>query len=182
VNVEAIAAAAHVTNAVAVVITLIILVVTLRQNTRTNRVVAVDSLAAAIAAINVPAIESATVGAALERALTDWFSAEREQRIIAHYFLFSFFKLSENAWYQQKSGILDQAQWLGWEKLLRLYFHSPGVQQAWWRHRRNSYSVDFQRFLESTTPPAGLSGLGPVFDGIASDSGHDAPEGPGPRA
>lgn len=53
-------------------------------------------------------------------------SASREERIIAHYFLFSFFKLLENAWYQPRAGILDQAQWIGWETLLRKYYHADG--------------------------------------------------------
>jgi hypothetical protein len=38
----------------------------------------------------------------------------------------------ENAWYQQKAGILDQAQWVGWETMLRKYYHAEGVQRAWW--------------------------------------------------
>src|SRR6516162_8047471 len=36
--------------------------------------------------------------------------------MLAHFFPFSFFKLLENAWYQQKAGILDQAQWVGWRR------------------------------------------------------------------
>ena len=46
---------------------------------------------------------------------------------MTHYFLFSFLKLLENAWYQQKAGIPDKAQWLGRETLLRKYYHSDGV-------------------------------------------------------
>jgi hypothetical protein len=78
----------------------------------------VDSLAAAIASINVPAMESPELGSAIAKATADWASASREERIIADYFLFSFFKLSENAWYQRKAGILDKALWFGWETLL----------------------------------------------------------------
>ena len=83
--------------AVAVLASLVFIGLQVRQNTRSQRVVAVSSLAAAIAAINVPAMESPALGEALSKALHDWGSASREQRIVAHYFLFSFFKLSESA-------------------------------------------------------------------------------------
>ena len=67
---------------------------------------AVDSLAAAIAAINVPATQSSALGSALSSAVNDWASATRDERIMARYFLFSFFKLHESAWYQRKAGSL----------------------------------------------------------------------------
>jgi len=70
------------------------------------------------------------LGEALTKGLGDWGSARRDQRIIAHYFLFSFFKLSEDVWYQRRAGVLDTGQWAGWETLLRLYFHTAGVQSA----------------------------------------------------
>ena len=48
--------------------------------------------------------------------------------------------MSENAWYQQKAKILDRTQWLGWETLLRKYYHTEGVCQVWWPNRRHAYS------------------------------------------
>ena len=157
-------ALAEIINALAVVVTLIVLIVSIRQNTKSQRTVAVDSLAAAIATINVPMIESPERGSAISRAVQDWFSANREERIMAHYFLFSFFKLSESAWYQQKVGVLDSAQWRGWERLLRKYYHSKGVREAWWPNRCNAYSDAFQEFLATTTDPADLGSLSQLFD------------------
>ena len=107
-------AVAQIVSALAVTLTLIAVVVSLRQNTRSQKALAVESLAAAITAINVPAMESPALGTALAKATADWNSASCEERMLAHFFLFSFFKLLENAWYQQKAGILDQAQWIGW--------------------------------------------------------------------
>jgi hypothetical protein len=130
----------------------------------------VDSLAAAIAAINVPAIESHRVGSAVAKATSDWWSAAREERIIAHYFLFSFFKLTENAWYQQKTDILDRSQWVGWERTARKYYHSKGVSEIWWPYRRHAYSEEFQRFLSESTPPAKIGSLNEIFDPVSSDT------------
>src|SRR6476619_8666820 len=48
---------------------------------------------------NVPAMQSPALGTALATALKDWSSASHDERVIAHYFLFCFFKLHEQAWY-----------------------------------------------------------------------------------
>src|ERR1700757_1454589 len=154
---------AEIISAFAVTLTLIAVIVSVRQNTRSQKALAVESLAAAITAINLPGMESPALGAALATTTADWSSASREERMIAHFFLFSFFKLLENAWYQKKAGILDQAQWVGWETMLRRYYHAPGVQQAWWPARKNGYSPEFQKFLSETKPPEELSTLSELF-------------------
>ncbi len=138
---ENLAAIAEIVNAAAVTLTLLGLIATIRQNTKSQKALAVDSLAAAIAAINVPATQSPALGSALSSAVNDWASATREERILTHYFLFSFFKLHESAWYQQRAGILDEAQWQGWEKGMRKFYHSKGVREVWWPNRRHAYST-----------------------------------------
>jgi len=165
-NLQVLVALAEIVSAFAVTLTLIALVVSIRQNTRSQKALAVDSLAAAITSINVPAMQSHLLGSALSKATSDWASASREERIIAHYFLFSFFKLLENAWYQQKAGILDQAQWLGWEMLLRKYYHSDGVRRVWWPGRKHAYSPEFRKFLSVTASPDELGSLNDLFDSV----------------
>src|SRR5438128_8468021 len=91
-NLQVLVALAEIVSALAVTLTLIALIVTIRQNTRSQKALAVDSLAAAITSINVPAVESPALGAAISKATTDWASASREERIMAHYFLFSFLR------------------------------------------------------------------------------------------
>ena len=169
-DLQSLVSIAAIVGALSVALTLAVLIVSIRQNTRSPKALAVDSLAAAIVAINVPAIESHEVGSAVSKAVGDWGSANREERIMAHYFLFSFFKLAENAWYQQKAKILDRPQWLGWEKLLRKYYHSRGVREVWWPSRRHGYSQEFQRFLSETTAPADIGSLNDIFDYVSHDA------------
>ena len=150
--------------ALAVLASLVFVGLQIRQNTRSQRVVAVSSLASAIAAINVPAMESPAFGEALSKSFHDWGSASREQRIVSHYFLFSFFKLSESAWYQRRAQVLDAAQWVGWETLLLAIYHSEGVKSGWWPQRRNAYSPEFQSYLARTPGPvAEIGGLNELF-------------------
>jgi hypothetical protein len=165
-NLQLLVAIAEIVSALAVTLTLIALIITIRQNTRSQKALVVDSLAAAIASINVPAMESHALGSAISKATANWGSATREERIMAHYFLFSFFKLSENAWYQQQAGILDKPLWLGWETLLRKYYHSEGVRRVWWPGRRHAYSPEFQKFLSATKPPDELGNLSDLFDNV----------------
>lgn len=161
---ENLAAIAEIVNAAAVTLTLLGLIATIRQNTKSQRALAVDSLAAAIASINIPATQSPALGSALSSAVNDWASATREERILTHYFLFSFFKLHESAWYQQKAGILDEAQWQGWEKGMRKFYHSKGVREVWWPNRRHAYSSEFQAYLAATSPPDEIGSLAAIFD------------------
>ena len=169
-SLQTLVAVAEIVSALVVALTLIALIVSIRQSTKSQKALVVDSLAAAITSINVPAMESPALGSALAKATADWRSATREEQIVAHYFLFSLFKLLENAWYQQKTGVLDQAQWLGWEKLLRKYYHSDGVRRVWWPARQHGYSPEFQTYLSGTKPPDELGGLSELFDHVPDDA------------
>jgi hypothetical protein len=108
-------------------------------------------------------MQSPLLGTALARTLTDWRAASHDERVLAHYFLFCFFKLHEQAWYQHKWRVLEPAQWTGWENLIRAYYHSPGVQQVWWPSRRHAFSPQFQAYLATTEPPQGISPLSDLF-------------------
>ena len=99
---EQISLLAQIAGAVAFLASLIFVGLQIRQNTQSQRIVAVESLAAAIAAINVPAMQSPLVGTALARTLKDWRVASHDERVIAHYFLFCFFKLHEQAWWPSR--------------------------------------------------------------------------------
>jgi len=159
----------QIVGASAVLASLIFVGFQIRQNTESQKVVAVSTLASAIAAINVPAMQSPALGEALAKATGNWKSASREQRVLAHFFLFSYFKLCENAWYQHRQGVLEPTQWAGWETMLRVFYHSNGVQNGWWPRRRRAYSPEFQTYLGSTSRPA--DDIGSLEDLFA-----DAPE------
>jgi hypothetical protein len=131
-DLDRLVALAEIINAVAVTLTLLFLIVSIRQNTRSQKALAVDSLAAASA--------------------------------MAHYFLFSYFKLSESAWYQQNADILEVGHWQGWENGTRKFYHSKGVREVWWPARRHSYSAEFQAFPAGTVPADEIGSLKDIFD------------------
>ena len=70
-DLESLGSIAEIVGGIGVLISLIFVVVSIRQNTKSQKALAVDSLTAAITAINVPAIESPKVGFAVAKAALD---------------------------------------------------------------------------------------------------------------
>jgi hypothetical protein len=151
--------------ALAVLASLVFVGFQIRQAARFQKLAAVDALSTAIAGINLAGMETPVLGEALATASLDWDVASREQRIVAHYFLMSYFKLAENAWNQRRAGILTSDQWFGWENMLLIFYHSAGVQGAWWPRRRNAFSPPFQAYLSGTNAPRDFATMSEVFSG-----------------
>lgn len=172
-SLQSLVSLAEIVNALAVTATLIVLVISIRQNTKAQRVLSVETLTASIVAINVPAMESPALGSALASTSKDWHAASREERILAHYFYFSYFKLIETAWYQKNAGTLDPGQWEGWESAMLNIFHTPGVQKGWWPYRSFAYSPAFQKYLSESVPP----GAGKTFADPFAETEHPRHQG-----
>lgn len=62
------------------------------------------------------------------------------------------FKIWENAFYQYKSGFLDERNWQSNVKWMLTWYHMPGVQ-TWWRVRKDLFANEFQVFIESSVLP-----------------------------
>jgi hypothetical protein len=63
----------------------------------------------------------------------------------------SLFRRYENAYFQYRSGMIDDEFWNGHRDNLLWFYHRPGTQR-WWRERRLGFSSGFREFLESTSP------------------------------
>ena len=62
----------------------------------------------------------------------------------------SLFRKYENAYFQYKSGMIDDEFWDGHRDNLLWFFHRPGTQR-WWKERRLGFSKAFREYLESTS-------------------------------
>jgi hypothetical protein len=63
----------------------------------------------------------------------------------------SLFRKYENAYFQYRSGMIDDEFWDGHRDNLLWFFHRPGTQR-WWHERRLGFSKSFREYLESTSP------------------------------
>ena len=153
-------------SSVAIVLSLIFVVYQIYQNTKAQKALVVDSLAKAIADINAPLTSDPQVGISISKALKDWEAATPEDKARAHYFLFSIFKLSENAWFQKEAGVLSDEQWNGWEAMALYYYRSDGVTNHWWKMRGGGFSVEFSEHLKNSTREIKVSPLDEIMGGV----------------
>lgn len=63
----------------------------------------------------------------------------------------SLFRRYENAYFQYRSGMIDDEFWNGHRDNLLWFYHRPGTQR-WWQERRLGFSRGFREYLESTSP------------------------------
>ena len=150
-NLETLSALAQLVAALGVIISLFYLAAQIRQNTRSQRSMVVDSLTSSLIALLGPQASDPTLTRALAAAVEDWHGAKEDDRLRAIAALFTLFKLFENAWFQQRQGTLDREQWQGWDLYIRAYYHRSGVK-IWWSLRRGMFAVGFRDYLEATVP------------------------------
>jgi hypothetical protein len=156
VTVETINTIAQLVAAVGVIASLFYLAAQIRQNTRSMRAIAVDALAHSM--VDLLAVQGPELTRSFALVTEDWNGAGEEDRLRALPFLFATFKLFENAWFQQRQGMLNAEQWQGWDAYIRTYYHRPGVR-TWWSMRRPAFAVGFAKYLESTLPISEMTPL-----------------------
>jgi hypothetical protein len=164
VNLEPINALAQLIASIGVIVSLFYLAVQIRQNTRSQRSVVVDSLTRSLINLIGPQGYDPELTRGFVSATEDWHGASEEDRLRAIAVLFITFKLFENAWFQQRQGTLDPEQWEAWDLHIRVYFHRPGVK-TWWSLRRAMFVAGFRNYIESTQP---ISELRPLSELITN--------------
>jgi hypothetical protein len=164
VNLETLSAVAQIIAAIGVIVSLFYLATQIRQNTRSQRSVVVDSLTGSLISLLGPQAADPSQMRAFASAIEDWHGATEEDRLRAVALLFITFKLFENAWFQKRQGTLDPEQWEGWDLHIRVYYHRPGVQ-TWWSDRQTMFAAGFRSYLEATKPISGVSPLSQLIRG-----------------
>ena len=164
VSLETVSAIAQIIAAIGVIASLFYLAVQIRQNTRSQRSVVVDSLTQSLIAFIGPQASDLDQMRALVTITEDWHGASEADRLRAVWMLFTMFKVFENAWFQQRQGTLDAEQWEAWDLHIRVYYHRPGVK-TWWSLRRGMFAAGFRSYIEATEPVADLPPLSELVPG-----------------
>jgi hypothetical protein len=151
VSLETLSAIAQIVAAVGVIASLFYLAVQIRQNTKSQRSLVVDSLTNSLIALLGPQASDLALMRAFTATVEDWDGATEEHRMRTASIFFTLFKLFENAWFQKRQGTLDPEQWEGWDLYMRAYYHRPGVK-AWWSLRRAMFAAGFRDYVEATEP------------------------------
>jgi hypothetical protein len=164
VRLEAVNALAQLIAAAGVIASLFYLAAQIRQNTRSQRSVVVDSLTQSLIHLLGPQGSDPDQMRAFVSVTEDWHGATEADRLRAVSMLFTTFKLFENAWFQQRQRTLDAEQWQAWDLHIRVYYHRPGVQ-TWWSLRRAMFAAGFRNYLENTQPVKDLPPISEIIRG-----------------
>jgi hypothetical protein len=168
-NLETLNTLAQFIAAIGVIGSLFYLAAQIRQNTRSMRAVVVDSLAKSMGDIARPLAEQPSLAEGFAVAVEDWHGATDEQRRRVLFLLFASFKLYENAWFQNQQGTLTPEQWAGWDALIRMYYHRPGVR-TWWPMRSAAFAEGFRRYVETSEPVTGIAPISELIHGRENQS------------
>ena len=151
VSLETVSALAQLVAAIGVIASLFYLGAQIRQNTRSQRSVVVDSLTQSLIALLGPQAADPDQMRAFAVATEDCHGATEPDRLRAVNMFFTMFKLFENAWFQKRQGTLDPEQWEAWDLHIRVYYHRPGVK-TWWSLRRGMFASGFRDYVEAAEP------------------------------
>ena len=159
---ETLSAIAQLLAAIGVIASLFYLAAQIRQNTRSQRSIVVDSLTQSLINLLGPQASDPDLTRAFVMVTEDWDGATEPDRLRALYLFFTMFKVFENAWFQQRQGTLDAEQWEAWDFHIRAYYHQPGIK-AWWLQRRPMFAAGFRNYVESTQPISDVRSLGELI-------------------
>lgn len=138
---------------IAIFVSLVFLAIQVRQNSAITRAQVHQQVADAFTVyLETMANHSSVVFAGTSG--KDGMAPLSDEELLRFSFIMAgLFKIWENAFYQHKSGFLDERSWQSNVTWMLTWFHMPGVQ-LWWGVRKGLFAKEFQAFLESSAPPA----------------------------
>ena len=135
---------------VAVSLTVVYLALQIRASTRATYSQTYQAAVAALGDMAAIVAESKEKAKLYADGMADPDSLDEEEYIQFAYLGISLFRKYENAYFQYRSGMIDDAFWDGHRDNLLWFFHRPGTQR-WWKERRLGFSKAFREYLESTS-------------------------------
>jgi len=141
-------------SAVAVVVSVLYLAIQIRQNTRSLRAQAHQSITTHIAELNRTIVEHDEVAEILERGLEDPTVLTPAEARRFNAYNSARFRHYDNLYYQYRVGVLEHSQWSGFSSMLRFHFMQAGLRR-WWNDSTAFYSPEFVAFCETLQEEVG---------------------------
>ncbi len=148
---EIIQLVSSVVGSVAVSLTVVYLALQIRASTRATYSQTYQSAVAAFGEMAAIVAESKKRARLYADGMADPDKLDEDEYLQFAYLGISLFRKYENAYFQYKSGFIDDEFWDGHRDNLLWFFHRPGTQR-WWRERRLGFGKSFREYLESTSP------------------------------
>lgn len=150
VTLEIVQIASSIVGSVAVALTVVYLAIQVRASTRATYSQTYQTAVAALGDMAAIVGESKEKSRLYANGMADPDLLDEEEYLQFAYLGISLFRKYENAYFQYRSGMIDDEFWDGHRDNLLWFFHRPGTQK-WWRERRLGFSKSFREYLESTS-------------------------------
>jgi len=142
----------NLTAALGVVLSVVFLAIQTRKNTKFVKANFYDSLASSNSEFLRQLVEDKELGKLFENAVNSWDDLNVDDKRTSNYLFIQLFRMWENTYYQNKMGILESWLWKSYKNTILSYFQNKGIQE-WWCNRKQTFSVEFKDFLESSEKP-----------------------------
>lgn len=147
---EIIQIVSSIVGSVAVAMTVVYLAIQVRASTRATYSQTYQVAVAALGDMAAIVGESKEKSKLYADGMADPDLLSEEEYLQFAYLGISLFRKYENAYFQYRSGMIDDEFWDGHRDNLLWFFHRPGTQR-WWGERRLGFSKAFREYLESTS-------------------------------
>jgi hypothetical protein len=148
--IEIVQLATNIIGTLAVVLTVVYLAVQVRASTKATYSQTYQTAVAALGDMAAIVGESKEKSRMYADGMADPDKLDPDEYLQFAYLGISLFRKYENAYFQYKSGMIDDEFWDGHRDNLLWFFHRPGTQR-WWKERRLGFSKSFRDYLESTS-------------------------------
>jgi len=142
--------ASGVVGSIAVALTVVYLAIQVRASTRATYSQTYQTAVAALGDMAAIVAESKEKLRLYAVGMANPDRLDKDEYLQFAYLGISLFRKYENAYFQYRSGMIDDEFWDGHRDNLLWFFHRPGTQR-WWSERRLGFSKSFREYLESTT-------------------------------
>ena len=147
-NWEALGAVGEIVGAIAVVLTLAILAVQIRQNSRTVKASAAQSVLQSLSEALRAVAESPGLARVINQGLTQFDKLDETDQNQFFFWLFAWFRLVEQAYQHHAMGNIQDGTWAGQVAHLKGSLANPAAAR-FWTARRSAFSKEFQEFVDS---------------------------------
>jgi hypothetical protein len=139
-----------VVGSIAVALTVVYLAIQVRASTRATFSQTYETAVTALGDMAAIVGESKGKSRLYAVGMADPDQLDEDEYLQFAYLGISLFRKYENAYFQYRSGMIDDEFWDGHRDNLLWFFHRPGTQR-WWSERRLGFSKSFREYLESTS-------------------------------
>ena len=143
---------------VAVAITLIFLVIQMRQNTLAVRAAASQALSSAYAELSNITVTNGDMARIWRLGLSDLGQLNDDERVRFMSYVSTAFRFMESARLQWRRGQLDEEHWRALEGDIKDIVAQPGIK-AYWALRRHWHAEEFRTWLEALPQPETVPSL-----------------------